>query len=236
MNGIGWTVTQFTKKELNPLKELSSLVKCPEPESNQWHEDFQSSALPTELSGHRLKNKSSSGDRIWTYDLRVMSPTSFQTAPSRAMKLLLIIFVIKRMGRGGFEPPKQFAADLQSVPFGHSGIHPKYRIFNCTILYWFLNTKPMIGLEPITCWLQISCSANWATSAYYTTQLICNQPALPTIVSLHSTIVMNWTTSAYTQHSWFVISSLCLQLSYRIQQLSWIEPHRHIFNTPKKYQ
>ena len=42
----------------------------------------------------------------------------------------------------------------------------KYRIFNCTILYWFLNTKPMIGLEPITCWLQISCSANWATSAH----------------------------------------------------------------------
>ena len=28
------------------------------------------------------------------------------------------------MGRGGFEPPKQVAADLQSVPFGHSGIHP----------------------------------------------------------------------------------------------------------------
>ena len=26
--------------------------------------------------------------------------------------------------------------------------------------------KPMIGLEPITCWLQISCSANWATSAH----------------------------------------------------------------------
>ena len=28
------------------------------------------------------------------------------------------------MGGGGFEPPKQCAADLQSVPFGHSGIHP----------------------------------------------------------------------------------------------------------------
>ena len=25
----------------------------------------------------------------------------------------------------------------------------------------------MIGLEPITCWLQISCSANWATSACF---------------------------------------------------------------------
>ena len=28
------------------------------------------------------------------------------------------------MDGGGFEPPKQFAADLQSVPFGHSGICP----------------------------------------------------------------------------------------------------------------
>ena len=55
------------------------------------------------------------GGRIWTYDLRVMSPTSFQTAPPRDIN--------------------------------------------------FLNQKPMIGLEPITCWLQISCSANWATSA-----------------------------------------------------------------------
>ena len=26
---------------------------CPEPESNQPHEDFQSTALPTELSGHQ---------------------------------------------------------------------------------------------------------------------------------------------------------------------------------------
>ena len=30
------------------------------------------------------------------------------------------------MDGGGFEPPKQFAADLQSVPFGHSGIHPYF--------------------------------------------------------------------------------------------------------------
>ena len=29
-----------------------------------------------------------------------------------------------QVGGGGFEPPKQFAADLQSVPFGHSGICP----------------------------------------------------------------------------------------------------------------
>ena len=28
--------------------------KCPEPESNQWHADFQSAALPTELSGQKI--------------------------------------------------------------------------------------------------------------------------------------------------------------------------------------
>ena len=31
------------------------------------------------------------------------------------------------MGRDGFEPSKQVAADLQSVPFGHSG-NPPYQI------------------------------------------------------------------------------------------------------------
>ena len=30
------------------------------------------------------------------------------------------------VGEGGFEPPKAVPADLQSVPFGHSGIRPYY--------------------------------------------------------------------------------------------------------------
>ena len=59
-----------------------------------------------------------------------MSPTSFQTAPSRD-----ILF-----------------------------------------LYLISQVKPMIGLEPITCWLQISCSANWATSAYITNILYSVTP------------------------------------------------------------
>ncbi len=49
------------------------------------------------------------------------------------------------MGGGGFEPPKQFAADLQSVPFGHSGNHPD-------LYSKFSNIQePMSGLEPLTC-------------------------------------------------------------------------------------
>ena len=36
------------------------------------------------------------------------------------------------MGEGGFEPPKALPADLQSVPFGHSGI-PPYSISSTSI-------------------------------------------------------------------------------------------------------
>ena len=43
---------------------------------------------------------------------------------------------------GGFEPPKALPADLQSVPFGHSGI-PPYSLCFCV--------EPVDGLEPPTC-------------------------------------------------------------------------------------
>ena len=65
------------------------------------------------------------------------------------------------MGGGGFEPPKSETSDLQSDAFGHSAIRP----------YWIIprlngvTLELVIGIEPTTCWLQISCSANWATPA-----------------------------------------------------------------------
>ena len=43
-----------------------------------------------------------------------------------------------KMDGGGFEPPKQFAADLQSVPFGHSGIHPDFFILCINNRYYTL--------------------------------------------------------------------------------------------------
>ena len=45
-------------------------------------------------------------------------------------QLLCQLSHIGLMDGGGFEPPKQFAADLQSVPFGHSGIHPYGIVFH----------------------------------------------------------------------------------------------------------
>ena len=144
---------------------ILSLIKCPEPESNQWHEDFQSSALPTELSGQvngHQKNKNSKdelyfvfkncGGRIWTYDLRVMSPTSYRTAPPRGIKL-------KIFSENGWRRIRTF-----EVVDNRFTVCPLWPLGNPSI-YTFIQCKPMIGLEPITCWLQISCSANWATSA-----------------------------------------------------------------------
>ena len=37
--------------------------------------------------------------------------------------------------------------------------------FTTIIQQWYQMWKPLTGLEPVTCWLQISCSANWATTA-----------------------------------------------------------------------
>ena len=49
------------------------------------------------LHHQTLLNYFGCGSRIWTYDLRVMSPTSYQTAPSREMA-----------EKEGFEPPRDF--------------------------------------------------------------------------------------------------------------------------------
>ena len=66
------------------------------------------------------------------------------------MHLSEVLF-LKEMDGGGFEPPKQFAADLQSVPFGHSGSHPyradeRTRTVNLLITNQLLCQLSHIGL------------------------------------------------------------------------------------------
>ena len=69
----------------------------------------------------------------------------------------------------------------------------------------------MNGLEPLTCWLQISCSANWATSAYsvftcFIAQLAEHKLRLSAHLLLTKSISLNWATSA---HSLFTLLSAC---------------------------
>ena len=55
---------------------------------------------------------------------RILSPARLPVPPRGQIWNYVSVCDRNEMGRGGFEPPKQYAADLQSVPFGHSGICP----------------------------------------------------------------------------------------------------------------
>ena len=56
---------------------------------------------------------------------RILSPVRLPVPPLRHIT----------MGDGGFEPPKALPADLQSVPFGHSGNRPCHIVFDHFKLY-----------------------------------------------------------------------------------------------------
>ena len=58
--------------------------------------------------------------RSWEKDLTINKTTKNALLPAEYMQ----------MGGEGFEPSKAVPADLQSVPFGHSGIHPCTPISN----------------------------------------------------------------------------------------------------------
>ena len=98
------------------------------------------------------------------------------------------------MGDGGFEPPKAKPADLQSVPFGHSGTlpnpttvtipHPfcfvkgKKQIFSGFLIfvYWWGKGKCKISLDgrKETCYTVV-CSKEYATVAQQVEQLTRNE-------------------------------------------------------------
>ena len=54
--------------------------------------------------------------------------------------------------------------EVEDVRFTVWSIWPLWNlpVWKCSFLFV---VEPVIGLEPTTCWLQISCSANWATPA-----------------------------------------------------------------------
>ena len=86
-----------------------------------------------------------------------------------------VLFVV---GRGGFEPPKSKTSDLQSDPFGRSGICP-YQVLSCGAGDWtrthnLLITNQLLcqlsytgvclvpwgGIEPPTGRFSVCCSTN----------------------------------------------------------------------------
>ena len=69
------------------------------------------------------------------------------------------------VGRDGFEPSKTESSDLQSDAVGHFAIYPYKFIAHRRVCYK-LFVELVNGIEPSTYWLQINCSACWATPAF----------------------------------------------------------------------
>ena len=100
------------------------------------------------------------------------------------------------MGKDGFEPPNS-EEDRFTVccrwPLGYLPILLQ--------IYWFLvqilsklkpaikkSLEPLVGVEPTTCWLQISCSTNWAKVAinFYCHQNLLKRSAVKNFPLLHT--------------------------------------------------
>ena len=68
-----------------------------------------------EMSGWRVRNQANSGDRIRTCGLRVMGPTSFQTAPPRIASPGLHPGIMKIRRFNALEPMEETAFTLLPV-------------------------------------------------------------------------------------------------------------------------
>ena len=124
---VFWTEIFSGKRCLRILRLLSALDRyiciCGSKTERKAALSGQPSVLFSGIPfGAASRNRTGTG--IATHG--ILSPGRLPVPPLRQL-----------MDGGGFEPPKQFAADLQSVPFGHSGNRPYYKM-------------GPIGLEPMT--------------------------------------------------------------------------------------
>ena len=86
------------------------------------------------------------GDRVRTGDIQLGRLMLYQLSYSR------LLFWLFNVGRAGFEPAKVKTNRFTVCPRWPLEYLPKKKSL-------FKRTEPMEGLEPTTCWLQISCSS-----------------------------------------------------------------------------
>ena len=73
--------------------------------------------------------------------VRIHPPGEFSLVAKQ--KTSVISTLVLLVGAGGFEPPKLKAADLQSVPIGHSGTRP-YSVFAVHGLPVYITTRMVV--------------------------------------------------------------------------------------------
>ena len=111
--------------------------------------ELRTSSLPRKCSTTELIQQRESGKR----GSNPRPPAWKASALSTELFPLVSTF---KVGGDGFEPPKASPADLQSAPFGHSGNHPYFFMSQCTAS--LSSVEPLVGFEPTTPRLQITCS------------------------------------------------------------------------------
>ena len=174
-------------------------------ESNQRHQDFQSCALPTELwshlavptglepaiprvtgecDNHYTTEPNGCGRWIWTNDLWVMSPTSYQAALFRDIS---ISWYLSYGGGKGIRTPapiswppgfqdRSLQPDLGIPPIFFSWCPRsdlnRYELLHsqdfksCASTYSATEAHKLVsrwGFEPQTPWLKVKCSTGWAS-------------------------------------------------------------------------
>ena len=137
---------------------LARIAKRPAPKGGSWRNaprgvNRAESTIPSIKKRHRDFSKEVDSFNSETGKFTCISGASapkggsWRNAPRGVNRAESTIPSIKKrhriamsfflVGRGGFEPPKAVPTDLQSAPFGHSGIFPRLEL--------------VVGVEPTTC-------------------------------------------------------------------------------------
>ncbi len=115
-----------------PITYIPQLYWSWRQDSNPRPSDYKSLALPTELRQHSTFNGAGNGTR--TRNLQLGRLSLYQLSYSRIIHLNVYHTFQYLVARVGFEPTKAMPTDLQSVPFGHSGISPHVLSINKRLL------------------------------------------------------------------------------------------------------
>ena len=109
---------------------------------------------------------------IWAFNVQIagagFEPTTFGLWARRATRLLHPAILFKWWEKdSNLRRRCQQIYSLPPLATRESHHNHIYKTsFFTSIRRKFQMWKPLTGLEPVTCWLQISCSANWATTAH----------------------------------------------------------------------
>ena len=141
-------------------KKIIKNKKCPEPESNQRHEDFQSSALPTELTRHIVAG----------IGFEPMTSGLWARRASRLLHPAIIYFIIcnywksNSNGQRWIRTTEAICSRFTVCPLWPLGNLPIYTIWNCIKADDRTRTDNLLITNQLLC--QLSHIGIWINGTY----------------------------------------------------------------------